>query len=199
MTLPERLKQDTREWHEQTENLLYSDELRNGKLTKAQYLHLLRAHYIFHQSLEEALTWESAFFRNIDLPGRQKTPWLVNDLKSQEVALPESQPDLFDSWSALELAGAVYVAEGSMLGGKTVLAYLKKSEEVAPLLAGARFYQGYGEQTLEKWRTLVAFLICQPAEKHDAIVQGAKKAFKLYEPIFQQTRSEALISKEPHS
>ncbi|WP_234735457.1 biliverdin-producing heme oxygenase [Tellurirhabdus bombi] len=199
MTLPERLKQETREWHERTESLLYSDELRSGELTKAQYLHLLRVHYVFHQALEEALAWEAVFFRNIDLPGRQKTAWLINDLESQSVPLPKTQPDLFDSWSPLELVGAVYVAEGSMLGGKTVLAYLKKNAEVQPLLANARFYQGYGEQTLENWKTLIAFLICQPKEQHDAIVWGAENAFKLYGDVFRQTNSVELTSKETHS
>ncbi|WP_375448566.1 biliverdin-producing heme oxygenase [uncultured Fibrella sp.] len=185
--LIDRLRQETRPLHEQTEQLLYTDALRSGTLTTDQYTHLLLIHGAFHQALEEAIDRQAAFFSDYEPDTRRKTPWLLADL-AQLQRVPPTMPDLFANWSPAGLLGAAYVGEGSMLGGKTVWHYLQQSPALQPLLDQARFYRGYGAETGDRWRSFIAFLAKQP-DNHPAVVDGARRAFILYADLFDHTCS----------
>ncbi|GAB3320915.1 hypothetical protein GCM10027299_14670 [Larkinella ripae] len=189
MTLAERLRAETRPVHEQTEELLYSEALRNGTLTAEQYRHLLQVHGLFHRSLEAAIDRNPVFFQAYQPDNRRKTPWLAADLAAVNGALPDTEPELFSDWSPIELLGAAYVGEGSMLGGKTVFHYLQKSPDVQPLLQNARFYRGYGAEAMEKWKAFGAILAEQPESDHDAIVEAAGRTFRTYHDLFRQTQA----------
>ncbi|RYF49941.1 MAG: heme oxygenase, partial [Cytophagaceae bacterium] len=78
--LLERLRQETRPLHEQTEQLFYTEALRNGTLSASEYSHLLRTHLVFHQALERAIDRNDEFFREYEPAVRRKTPWLLADL-----------------------------------------------------------------------------------------------------------------------
>lgn len=190
MTLAERLRHETRALHEQTEELLYSDSLRDSVLTPEQYRHLLQVHGLFHQNLEAAIDRNPVFFQAYNPDSRRKTPWLEADLAELNVPLPAALPDPFAGWSPVELLGAAYVSEGSMLGGKVVFHHLQKSPELKPLLQSARFYRGYGSEALEKWKALGAILAEQPESDHDTIVEAAANTFRAYHAIFRHTQAE---------
>ncbi|RYD90434.1 MAG: biliverdin-producing heme oxygenase [Sphingobacteriales bacterium] len=188
MTLAERLRHETRALHEQTEALLYTEPLRTGTLNPEQYRHLLRAHWMFHQALETAIDQNSVFFQSYDQDDRRKTPWLEADLAELNLSLPDRMPDLFHQWSPVDLLGAAYVGEGSMLGGKAVMHYLQKSPELPLLLANARFYRGYGAEAVNKWKTFGAILAAQDETDHDRIVEAAQRTFLAYHDIFRHTQ-----------
>ncbi len=188
MTVAERLRHETRASHEQTEDLLYTEPLRTGALNPEQYRHLLRAHWTFHQALEAAIDQNAAFFQSYDQDDRRKTPWLEADLAELNVSLPDTRPDLFQHWPPVDLLGAAYVGEGSMLGGKAVMHYLQKSPELQPLLANARFYRGYGAEALNKWKAFGAILAAQNEAHHDRIIEAAQRAFLAYHDIFRHTQ-----------
>lgn len=107
-TLPERLKEQTRPLHEATEQLLYINELRNGTLSAAAYVHLLNTHLTYHQALEEAIARFPDFFADYELDARRKSGWLVADLTQLEQPLPTLMPELFADWSPVDLLGAAY-------------------------------------------------------------------------------------------
>ncbi|MGM9507682.1 biliverdin-producing heme oxygenase [Larkinella sp. GY13] len=188
MTIAERLRHETRALHEQTEALLYNDPLRTGTMNPEQYRHLLRAHWTFHQALETAIDQNFAFFQSYDQNDRRKTPWLEADLAELNMPVPDSKPDLFKQWLPLDLLGAAYVGEGSMLGGKAVMHYLQKSPELQPLLTNARFYRGYGAEALNKWKAFGAILAAQNEADHDRIIEAAQRAFLTYHDIFRHTQ-----------
>ncbi len=188
MTLAERLRHETRAFHEQTEALLYTEPLRTGALNPEQYRHLLRAHWTFHQALEAAIDQHAAFFQSYDQDDRRKTPWLEADLAELNVSLPDTRTDLFRHWSPVDLLGAAYVGEGSMLGGKAVMHYLQKSPELQPLLTNARFYRGYGVAALNKWKAFGEILAAQKEEDYDRIIEAAQRAFLAYHDIFRHTQ-----------
>ncbi|GAB3914300.1 biliverdin-producing heme oxygenase [Larkinella knui] len=190
MTLAERLRHETRDLHEQTEALLYTEPLRTGTLTPEQYRHLLQVHWVFHHALEAAIDRNPDFFQSYRPDDRRKTPWLESDLAALGVPLPDSIPDLFAHWSPVELLGAAYVGEGSMLGGKVVMHYLQQSLELQPLLPNARFYRGYGSETVEKWKAFNAILAGQVESDQDNIVEAAHRTFRAYHTIFRQAQSQ---------
>lgn len=183
--LIDRLREETRPLHEQTEQLLYTEALRNGTLSTDQYTHLLLIHDAFHQALEQAIDRHDAFFAPYEPDTRRKTPWLLADL-AQVQRVPLAMLDLFANWSPAELLGAAYVGEGSMLGGKTVWHYLQQSPALQPLLDQARFYRGYGAETGGRWRSFLAF-VSQQADGA-AVIDGARRAFLLYADLFERTQ-----------
>jgi len=185
--LAERLREETRPLHEQTEQLLYTTPLRSGTLTADQYVHLLLIHSAFHAALERAIDAHPAFFADYEPDTRRKTPWLMADLTQAGRALPVFA-DLFTNWSPAELAGAAYVGEGSMLGGKTVWHYLQQSPALQAMLEKAQFYRGYGAETGLRWRAFTAFMAQQTDDDQAAVVNGAKRAFRLYADLFERTQ-----------
>ncbi|RIV18753.1 heme oxygenase [Fibrisoma montanum] len=184
-TLLERLRDETRPQHEQTEQLLYTDELRGGTLSAKQYVHLLLTHLAFHQALEDAISGQPDFFKAYAPEKRRKTPWLLADLTALGVPVPAAAL-VFADWSPGELLGAAYVGEGSMLGGKTVWHYLQQSPALQPLLAEARFYRGYGADTGLNWRAFGQFAMQQGTGQEDRVVAAAGRAFTTYQHLFRQ-------------
>jgi heme oxygenase len=160
-SLPERLRHETRPEHEQTEVLFYTESLQNGTLT---------------------------VFQEYDATNRQKTPWLLADLAALHVPEPQESVNLFADWSPVELLGAAYVGEGSMLGGTVIWKMLQQNQAVLPLLTHARFFRGYGSETGTRWRTFSAFLVQRGADFPDEVVTSAKHAFTAYQTVFQQTK-----------
>jgi heme oxygenase len=186
-TLPERLKEQTRPLHEATEQLLYINELRNGTLSAAAYVHLLNTHLTYHRALEEAIDRFPEFFADYKLAARRKAGWLAADLTQLEKPLPTPMPELFAGWLPVELLGAAYVSEGSMLGGKFVWQLLLQNPAVLPMLTDARFYQGYGKDTGRLWKDFLTFLQEQGEAQADTVVDAARRAFQAYQTCFQQT------------
>ncbi|WP_420147010.1 biliverdin-producing heme oxygenase [Spirosoma sp.] len=184
MTLLERLRQETRPMHEQTEQLFYTEALQNGTLTPDEYAHLLRTHLIFHQSLETAIDQHPDFFQNYEPDSRRKTPWLLNDLAYLNELISEPAPNIFTGWTPAQLLGAAYVGEGSMLGGTVIWRMLHKNPAIQPLLAQARFYQGYGSETGSQWKRFGAFALQSAESQYDEVVGAAKQAFIRYQTIF---------------
>ena len=100
---------------------------------------------------------------------------------------------MLHQWSPVDLLGAAYVGEGSMLGGKAVMHYLQKSPELQPLLANARFYRGYGAEALNKWNAFGTILSAQQEIDHDRIVEAAQRAFLAYHNIFRHTQPQPQV------
>jgi heme oxygenase len=187
MTLLERLRTDTRSQHEQTEHLLYTEPLRTGTLSVQNYYHLLVTHLAYHRALEQAIDQHPDFFQDYVPDARRKTPWLMADLGSVATDLP-SLTDVFANWTPIQLLGAAYVGEGSMLGGKTVWHYLQQSPALVSLLPAARFYRGYGPDTGQNWKAFGAFITEKGCGHEDEVVDAAGRAFTLYQELFQQTQ-----------
>ena len=181
-TLLTRLKAETRSQHQQTETLLYASELRSCTLSREAYGHLLAIHYVFHQALETAVAAQTDFFAGYDAEVRRKTPWLAADLTYMHVPLPLPDPHLFANWNGYQLLGALYVAEGSMLGGQLIAGILRKTPALSDI-ATSQFFGGYGEQTGPLWRAFGTYLTAR-ANGHDrVIVQAADSAFGYFQHL----------------
>jgi heme oxygenase (biliverdin-IX-beta and delta-forming) len=181
MNILTRLKTETRTQHEKTERLLYADKLLAGTLSRHEYEHLLLIHYAFHQALETAVASHGQFFADYGCPVRQKTSWLIADLQQAGCQLPPPFSGLFADWNRYALLGALYVAEGSTLGGRVIAGALYRTQELRHIVP--HFFGGYGEQTGPLWKAFCAYLIDRADGQDDTIVSGAERAFSLFQQL----------------
>lgn len=146
-----RLKSDTRQVHETLEARLlpYLEAIADADA----YAHLLRLFYRYYQPLESSIAHWIGNAQLHDSDTRRKAGWLLADLaalgRSGEALAAASQLPPLDSEAAAW--GALYVLEGSTLGGRLICRMLQQQLPGAPL----HFFSGYGSQTGPYW---VAFL-----------------------------------------
>jgi heme oxygenase len=116
---------------------------------------------------------------------REFSQWLRNDLRRlgvEEGKCPDAQ-ETADAVvnSHAGAAGALYVLEGSTLGGQVIGRQLKDKLGLGPS-NGACYYHGRGEQTGAHWVKFKAWLdeaVQAPAEVHEAVA-AAQRTFDLF-------------------
>lgn len=116
-----------------------------------------------------------------------KVELLVADLRAfgEVIRMPEC---IFEVPSAPHALGALYVAEGSMFGGKKIaeqLRYLGSGDA-----GGMLFFRGTSED-LPRWNSLVRELemYADDASAEAAIIRGAAIAFRWFEDCVTSTQA----------
>jgi len=107
---------------------------------------------------------------------------------------PDEASDTFEISSFAHALGALYVMEGSTLGGRIILRHLETQEIDIPADAMS-FFAGHGAETGSMWRFFVAKLDAfgelNPASCH-AVQEGAQRTFQAviawFDPFCQQMR-----------
>ena len=147
-----------------------------GTIDLSAYTALLSRLYGFHRAFE--LTAGLA---------PQRTTWLENDLTAlgvsadQRAALPYCSA--FAETALHEyILGALYVVEGSALGGRGLARQLDDLLGVG-IFAGRHFFSGNGAETGRVWRNYLAQLETVPdvEMKWAAVVDGATETFAIFE------------------
>lgn len=123
-----------------------------------------------------ALESDLAFFGQSTVPGVIST-----HLLQQMRDLTEA-----DSGNPSRFLGAMYVLEGSTLGGRYIAAHVEAVLGLKPG-EGDRFFRGYGERTMPMWREFQQVLLAIPDAESDAVIDAARRMFAL----FQQTLAPA--------
>ena len=95
------------------------------------------------------------------------TPWFSSDVHS----LPESRYASF--------LGAMYVMEGSTLGGQYIA---RRAEQTLGLEPGSgnAYFRGYGDQTGAMWKSFKAVLAEVPDTQTEMVVLSAKRMFGFF-------------------
>lgn len=166
----------TREVHERLHRHPGLAAVQSGSIDRPGYARLLGRLYGFHEPFERE--------------GRlvpTRSIWLESDLTAfgtgpaQQAALPRCRgfPDLSSDEAML---GALYVVEGSGLGGATLARRLEGLVGHG-VLDGRRFFSGHGSRTGDAWRAyLLRLSNASPAsEVRATIVATALATFALFE------------------
>jgi heme oxygenase (biliverdin-IX-beta and delta-forming) len=185
-TLHDKLKSETRRAHHELEAGL---NLLRPNFKMEDYRSLLSRWHAFYSSFEEFLhekMVQHCAAANFYCKDRAKIHWLDEDLKKLGIPRPvdglrpakEHFSELFPT--SAHLWGAIYVIEGSMLGGIVLSRHFNKDLKITDK-AGLRFYTGYGQQTKEKWSELLGALATLDRHRHDHehVIRGAKNMFSL--------------------
>lgn len=186
MTLRDALKYGTRSEHEALESSL--DLMRPG-FSLPDYHQLLLRYHAFYLAFETFLGRES---RRGSLPARfywtdrRKTPWLQQDLLALSQCEPMQNVQVFEPDlpvlfpTAEHQLGAIYVIEGSMLGGRILSRHFSGSLGLT-VERGLRFFFGYGEEAARRWQATLQLLQDQDpgVDARMAVMTGAKRMFSL--------------------
>jgi len=166
------------------------DRLATGKLKISTYAEMLQAYLEFFEPVEkEILIRQPDIAETLGVIRFQKSQWLREDLAKLGIPCPTLASPAFELPSdSAELAGCLYVIEGSTLGG------MHLSRSSAGLPGGAnRFFRSYGTDTMIQWRTFIEWL--ETALPNDAARQRAAEVAKRVFSDFQR-RFEQVISRD---
>ncbi|HTF85944.1 MAG TPA: biliverdin-producing heme oxygenase [Cellvibrio sp.] len=192
MSMMLHMKAETAVHHAQTESLL-RERLFNKQLSQRCYCDVLNVFYTAYSSLESAIA-------NFPLTAqllkdRSKIELLKKDLiylrSASSVKVHYlSNPDLPRVANEAAALGVIYVMEGSTLGGKIIISYLKKYDWMDVDLCG-NFFSNYGDSRGRMWNEFGEIVNSfSSANQHAAthVVSGAKLAFDYIYSLLMQIR-----------
>lgn len=177
-TLSELLKQATISNHQRVEKLLV---LRLRLIhSNEDYIKLLQLFYSFFGGLEEKINQYILPFHPGHQPEKRNTSYIADDIKILGGTVPEKAKggDLPEIENYLQAFGALYVIEGSTLGGKIIVQLLQRQLNIDHL-KGFSFFHGYGEETESKWASFQKTLneLRKNATDTESIVFAANDTF----------------------
>ncbi len=159
--LLQRLRQETATAHQELEDGVKIQEVLQNA---GSYAGLLASFWGFYAAAE-AVFEETAELAAMGFQGeaRRKSPWILEDLsalgwdEARIESLPLCPRDLLPQpEDTAGVLGCAYVIEGSTLGGRHISRLLESSPAI-PFTA-RRFFQGYGPQTGERWKSFEMIL-----------------------------------------
>ena len=176
MTVSERLKSCTAIEHQETEKLLI--EKIKSIHCKEDYVRILKIFYGYFAPVEEEIRRYVTTEHLADLSERRNVSRIKQDLQtlgySEGISLATILPSIENHCHA---AGAMYVQEGSTLGGRHIARMI--SAKVADTTDALNFFIGYNEKTDEMWNSFKDFINKRFTHESEAsqVVEGAKSTF----------------------
>ena len=162
--------------------------LMSPDLTLADYRRTLEQFLAFHVTVERQIARHFLAMGRLGLvwAERRKVPHLERDLAvlrgGDAPSLPERADDsLLDLPTFAHAMGALYVVEGSTLGGVVISRNVHSVLRIGPDDGGA-FFHGYGPETGSRWKEFCAAMeraLVGP-EARDAAVDAANATFQLF-------------------
>lgn len=153
------LRESTGTLHQDLERVLIP-RIKNTS-TSAEYIRLLQLFYGYYYPLEQHI----AAHLDTSFPGgfenRRKAFLLLQDIavisggSVDTPALCTDIPKITDNSQAL---GALYVLEGSTLGGQVISQILTRNVTAPELPKALTFFEGYGAATQDMWDGFVHYL-----------------------------------------
>ena len=176
LTILARLRLETRPFHDGVEANAFNQRLSAGTVTAAQTAHFLARMYGFVQPYEAALHRHAAAFGpEWQLEQRYRAPLIPEDLaRLGYPGTPPLCPTLPPLETRAQLLGAMYVLEGSTLGGQVIARQL-----AAVGIDGRSFFASRAERTGPLWKQFTQLLAAAAAaEDADAMVASAILTFQ---------------------
>lgn len=179
----EQLKAGTAEKHRMLEETELSKVMMSPLLTQVAYTEYLQRMYRFISLFEDTYYNKLAGIVK-DAHERKKATLLKADIEKNGWLKESSQPVKWfnNNISTGYLLGAMYVIEGSTLGGRFLYGNANKVLGLTET-TGAAYFAGYGSQTGAKWKTFITTLneyaAAHPGEQQD-IIDGANFTFDAF-------------------
>jgi len=172
-----RLRAETRPYHDAVEANPFNQALAAGTVTAADTARFLAAMYGVVRPYEARLRAQAADFGpEWELPRRYRADLILEDLPrlGHPATLPPDCPALPPLTTRAQLLGAMYVLEGSTLGGQVIARQLAKAG-----IAAHAYFTGRGDQTGPLWKAFCQQLEAAGAAEDSAeIVQSAITVFQ---------------------
>lgn len=184
--LTEKIRIATQDYHQQTEKILV------GKMKAMRSLHdyseILRLFYGYFGGLEKLINEHVNNANLSDYDERRKTAALANDLEAlgKPLSRNASGNELPVIENELHAFGAMYVIEGSTLGGQIISKMVQQHLGINDG-KGLSFFNGYGEDTGRKWANFQQALnaVAADPEKEDEIIAAANETFAKFKTFLE--------------
>ena len=182
MNLHALLKEQTQDLHSTIENDSVMSRLMQENLTPDEYGRLLLKLLSVHEFMENQLKQIPELHEAVpDFSRRQKSESLKKDLKALGMIVPKdfSLKTSFRLQNVSEAMGAMYVLEGSSLGGQVIAKKLKQHRFISQHTLN--FFSHYGAETGLLWRQFLTALEKAEIEgRIDSVqaVHGARSSFQ---------------------
>jgi heme oxygenase (biliverdin-IX-beta and delta-forming) len=192
-TLSQVLKKETRLDHENAENVLFP--FLNAMRTSDDYARLLKTFYGFFAPMELLIEQHLPAIHLPDISTRGNARHITADLEAlgfetKSLLLCHTLPPIENTGEAF---GALYVLEGSTLGGRMIRKMLLSHEHLHLNEEQVQFFNGYGEETASRWK-LFQQSLDQQSEK-TLIIRSAQLCFQ----SFGQWIKQVLYDKPDHA
>lgn len=149
----------------------------------ADYADLLKHFYSYFSTVEKTIAPYITTEVLPDYNQRRTSVYLKQDIEALGFStneLPAAQsPEIH---STIEALGALYVMEGSIMGGKIIVQMLEKGG----ITEGVSFFSGYGENTGKMWGVFTAVMNSYAPTEADEqkAIQAANETFSRFEDVF---------------
>ncbi|WP_267401578.1 MULTISPECIES: biliverdin-producing heme oxygenase [unclassified Chryseobacterium] len=173
----EYLKQNTAEYHDAAEKLFNSEKIFNKTFTLEDYKKIINTNYLMLLHSEDKIfnSLSGNFSEKLQLNDRKKLPLIEKDLSSLALENRTASQTL-EFENEHEALGAMYVIEGSTLGGNVIAKQLSKTEGFDNVTFN--FFGCYQENTGPMWKNFKEVLDTEVAEeKYNDVLSGAKKLY----------------------
>ncbi len=174
VVLSERLKVETSVQHQEAEHTLAP--FIAGLNSRSNYIELLRTFRAFYAPVYLQIRKFISDDILPDIDERNTALLIDSDLEEldQEPEYSSSTflPEINDVPSAF---GALYVLEGSTLGGKYIRKMLLSNDKLGLTDQHTRFFDSYGDSVGTKWKTYLRILNFQ--QDHLTIIRAANETF----------------------
>lgn len=171
------LKERTKQQHDDTESLLQSKKIFDKSYTLDDYKKLLIHNYNLISRFEPKIQEKLKHHPELKLEVRAKIDALETDLKNLDINIDCSHT-IDNLANEAEAFGALYVMEGSTLGGNVIVKQLRRNSDFENIEFS--YFGIYGENTGKLWQEFKTIMDdkIMPEEYEDCI-NGAQKAYQL--------------------
>lgn len=151
----------------------------------ADYAEFLKCFYTYFSQVEQVIKPFISAAVLPDYPQRRNSSYLKNDIEAlggrvddiPVVNVPEVE-------NLAQAFGALYVMEGSIMGGSIIVKMLEKGG----ITEGVSFFSGYGSQTGQKWGVFTEAMhrqVSGPDQEAKAI-KAANETFSKFAEVFDE-------------
>ncbi|WP_209309937.1 biliverdin-producing heme oxygenase [Salinimicrobium oceani] len=177
----QRLKEETRELHEQVEGQNLAKLIMNHSMDLETYKLLLLQNFIAYRATETEIKKHLPQFKG------EKHQQLALDLSPLKISseIP-SENDIFECRSTAEALGAAYVVEGSALGGMVIAKHIPSCDGLKDI-DPPHFFSG-SKSNLEDWKNFKITLEQYPFTEIEKVqaISKAKETFLFFERVFNR-------------
>ncbi len=181
--LSQQIKEATKQAHQQLEKIVVQ-KLKAVESDK-DYAQVLSYFYAYFTAIEEQINAYLPESLAPYLQSRRDASYIARDIQELGASLADVPPAVRPEISTTAQAiGALYVLEGSIMGGPYIVKMLEKSG----IHKGFHFFSGYGDQSAEKW-DLFCQLINAEVQDYDGIalaIMAAQDTFLKFGETFQE-------------
>lgn len=170
------LKKNTSAAHARAEALLLPKL--SSVETYDDYACILNMFYGYFHPVESLVARQITATIIPDIQQRRNAQFIIEDLKSlgcsrDLIPLCDELPSIDSVASAL---GAMYVLEGSTLGGRMISNMLMKHDTLVFIHSNLHFFNGYKEETGGKWTSFL-LVVDQYEGEADQVIESANETF----------------------